>query len=87
MESVLANQSRRVPDYLVSNPTAARHELRTPEESQIKSCEHQENANIRCQPFPESVSKKQEIYTDYKSCHRHHVKQNPRLSAHSRFLA
>src|ERR1039458_3530873 len=46
----------------------------TPEESQVESCEHQDNANIHCQPFPESVSEEHEIYTDYDGCHRHHVK-------------
>jgi hypothetical protein len=28
----------------------------TPQESQVKRCEHQDDANIHCQPFPESVS-------------------------------
>jgi hypothetical protein len=36
-----------------------------PEESQVESCEHQDDANIRCQSFPESVSEEREIYTDY----------------------
>jgi hypothetical protein len=54
----------------------------TPEESQVKSCEHQHNADIHCQPFPESVSEEHEIYTDYDGCHRHHVKHDRYLSAH-----
>jgi hypothetical protein len=54
----------------------------TPEESQVESCEHQDNANIHCQPFPESVSEEHEIYTDYDGCHRHHVKHYSYLSAH-----
>jgi hypothetical protein len=54
-----------------------------PEESQIKSCEHQDNANIRRQPFPESVSEEREIYTDYDGYHCHHVKRDNDLSAHS----
>jgi hypothetical protein len=54
----------------------------TPEESQVESCEHQDNANIHCQPFPESVSEEHEIYTDYDGCHRHHVKHDNYLSAH-----
>src|SRR5579872_972507 len=54
----------------------------TPEESQVESCEHQDNANIHCQPFPESVSEEDEIYTDYDGCHRHHVKHDNYLSAH-----
>jgi hypothetical protein len=56
----------------------------TPDESQVESCEHQDNANIDCQPFPESVSEKHEIYNDYDGCHHHHVKHNGYLSPHSR---
>jgi hypothetical protein len=58
----------------------------TPEESQVESCEHQDNANIHCQPFPESVSEEHEIYTDYDGCHRHHVKHDSYLSAHDTVL-
>src|SRR5229473_3021289 len=54
----------------------------TPEESQVESCEHQDHANIHCQPFPESVSEEHEIYSDYDGCHRHHVKHDSYLSAH-----
>ena len=54
----------------------------TPEESQVESCEHQDNANIHCQPFPKSVSEEHEIYTDYDGYHRHHVKHDSYLSAH-----
>jgi hypothetical protein len=54
----------------------------TPEESQIESCEHQDNANIHCQPFPKSVSEEHEIYTDYDGYHRHHVKHDSYLFAH-----
>src|ERR1019366_9376334 len=54
----------------------------SPEESQVESCEHQDNANIHCQPFPESVSEEREIYTDYDRRHRHHVKHDNYLSAH-----
>src|SRR5712671_233290 len=54
----------------------------TPEESPVESCEYQDNANIHCQPFPESVSEEHEIYTDYDGCHRHHVKHDSYLSAH-----
>jgi hypothetical protein len=57
--------------------------LCTPEESQVESCEHQDNANIHYQPFPESVSEDHEIYTDYDGCHRHHIKYDGYLSAHS----
>ena len=42
----------------------------TLEESEVESYEHQDNANIHCQPFPESVSEEREIYTDYDGYHR-----------------
>src|ERR1700731_3301556 len=56
----------------------------TPEESQVESYEHQDNASIHCQPFPESVSEEDDIYTDYDGCHRHQVKHDSYLSAHFR---
>jgi hypothetical protein len=56
--------------------------LWTPEESKVESCEHQDNANIHCQPFPESVSEEREIYTDDDGCHRDRVKHSSYLSAH-----
>jgi hypothetical protein len=55
----------------------------TPEESQAESCEHQDNANIHGQPFPESVFEEHEIYADYDGCHGHHVEHDSYLSAHS----
>ncbi len=55
----------------------------TPEESKVECCEHQDNANIHCQSFPESVPEEHEIYSDYDGCHRHHVKYTSYLSAHS----
>src|SRR3984893_18463547 len=54
----------------------------TPQESQVERCEHQDDSNIHCQPFPESVSEEHEIYTDYDGCHRHNVKHDSYLSAH-----
>jgi hypothetical protein len=59
----------------------------TPEESEVESYEHQDNANIHCQPFPESVSEEREIYTDDDGYHRHHVKHVSYLSAHFRLVA
>src|SRR5580704_4367402 len=53
----------------------------TPQESQVERCKHQDDSNIHCQPFPESVSEELEIYTDYDGCHRHHVKHDRYLSA------
>jgi len=54
----------------------------TPQESQVERCEHQDDSNIHCQPFPESVSEEHEIYTNYDGCHRHPVKHVSYLSAH-----
>jgi len=59
----------------------------TPEESEVESYEHQDNANIHCQPFPESVSEEREIYTDDDGYHRHHVKHVSYLSAHFRLVS
>jgi hypothetical protein len=46
----------------------------TPEESEVEGYEDQDNANIHCQPFPESVSEEREIYTDDDGYHRRPVK-------------
>ena len=54
----------------------------TAEKSQVESREHQDNPNIYCQPFPESVSEEREIHTDYDGRHRQHVKDDAYLSAH-----
>jgi hypothetical protein len=59
----------------------------TSQDSKVESCEHQDNANIHCQPFPESVSEEQEIYSDYDGCHRHHVKHDSYVSAHFSFCS
>jgi len=53
-----------------------------PEESHVESSEHQDNANIYYQPFPESVSEEREIYTDYNGDHRHRVKHFSCPSVH-----
>jgi hypothetical protein len=53
-----------------------------PQESKVESCEHQDNPNIHRQPFPESVSEEQQIYSDYGSYHGHHVKESSYLSEH-----
>src|ERR1700734_2916027 len=55
----------------------------TLQESQVESCEHQDDPNIRRQTFPESVSEEHEIRADYDSHHRRHVKHDSYLSAHS----
>ncbi len=50
--------------------------------SQVESRKHQDNANIHCQPLPESVSKEYEIYADYNGYHRRQVKQYGCPSVH-----
>jgi hypothetical protein len=52
------------------------------EKSEVESAEHQDNANIHYQPFPESVSEEREIYTDYNGYHRRHVKHCSYSSVH-----
>jgi hypothetical protein len=46
----------------------------TLQESQVESCEHQDNSDIHYQPFPEPVSEEQEIHSNYNGCHQHDVK-------------
>jgi hypothetical protein len=53
-----------------------------PEKSEVESYEHQDDANIHCQPFPESVSEEHEIHTDYDGYHCHHVKHDSYLFAY-----
>jgi hypothetical protein len=57
--------------------------LWTHEEPQVESSEHQDNANIHYQPFPESVSEEREIHADYNGCHHHHVNHYNYSSIHS----
>ncbi|MGA9513229.1 MAG: hypothetical protein WBV51_06620 [Pseudolabrys sp.] len=54
------------------------------EKSPVESREHQDNANIHCQSFPEVVSKEREIHTDYDGYHHHHVNHYSYLSARFR---
>jgi hypothetical protein len=56
-----------------------------PEESQVESCEHQDNADIHDQPLPEAISEEHEIHADDDGYHRHHVKHDGYLSAHFRW--
>ena len=51
------------------------------EESHIESQEYQDNANVRYQPFPESVSEKSDIQTNYDGYHCHQVQRDSDLSA------
>lgn len=52
------------------------------EESQVESCEHQDNANVHCQALPESISEEPEINTDDDGCHRQEVKRAGDVLAH-----
>jgi hypothetical protein len=36
-----------------------------PEESEVESCEHHDDANIHCQPFRESVCEENKIHNNY----------------------
>jgi hypothetical protein len=54
----------------------------TPQESQVESCEHQDDSNIHYQPFPESVSEEHQIYPDDDGYDRRHKKYDGHLSAH-----
>jgi hypothetical protein len=53
------------------------------QESQIERCERQDDADIRDQPFRESVSEEHEIYADDDGHHRRHVKDDSYLPAQS----
>jgi hypothetical protein len=53
-------------------------------ESQVERCEHQNYANVHCQPFPESVSEEREIHTDDDGCHCYDVKSDCDLPAYFR---
>jgi len=52
------------------------------EESQVESSKHQNDADVRDQPFPESVSKEREIYADDDGYHRYHIKNRSYPRAH-----
>jgi hypothetical protein len=51
--------------------------------SQVESCEHQDDANVHHQPFPEMVSEERDIRSDYNDCHHHNIKRDSHLSDHS----
>jgi hypothetical protein len=61
---------------------AGRHVSWTLQESEIESCEHQDNSYIHRQPFPEMVSEEQEIHGNYNGYHQHDVKYASCLSSH-----
>jgi hypothetical protein len=51
--------------------------------SQIESREHQDDADVHHQPFPEAVPEEQQIHTDDNDCQRGNVKRDGRGSLHS----
>src|SRR5580693_116745 len=53
-----------------------------PEEPQVESSEHQHQADIHDQPFPESVSEEREVDSDYDGCHRQYIKYDHDPTAH-----
>jgi len=59
-----------------------RWESRTHEKSQVESSEHQDDADIHHQSFPESISEERKIYADYNGCHHHRVEHPNYPSAH-----
>jgi hypothetical protein len=50
--------------------------IRSAEESQVEGREDQDDADIRYQPFPESVPEEEEIDTDYNGDHGRPVKHD-----------
>jgi hypothetical protein len=54
----------------------------TLQESQVESCEYQDNADIHGQSFPEPTPEEQEIYTDNDGCHQHDIKHDSYLPVH-----
>jgi hypothetical protein len=51
-------------------------------ESQIETYEHQDNSDVRDQPFPELTLEDQEIYADDDGYQQHYVKADNYLSFH-----
>lgn len=52
------------------------------QESEVESSEYQNNADIGCQPLPESGSEERNIYSDDENYHRHDVNQSCWLPGH-----
>ncbi len=53
------------------------------EESQIKGCKHQDNADVHYQPFPESILKEQQVYTNDNGNQHRNVKHDRHVPRHS----
>jgi hypothetical protein len=56
--------------------------LRVLQKSQIEGREHQDNADVRHQPFQESMPEEQQIHTDDNEYQRRNVKHDGRDSCH-----
>jgi len=55
--------------YLVARFLWAVHE------PEVERYEHQDDANVGRQPFPEVVSEEEDVHTDHDACHRDHVQR------------
>jgi 1,2-phenylacetyl-CoA epoxidase PaaB subunit len=53
------------------------------EESQIKGSKHQDNADVHYQPFPESILKEQQVYTNDNGNQHRNVKHDRHVPRHS----
>jgi hypothetical protein len=53
------------------------------EESQIKGCKHQDDADVHYHPFPESILKEQKVYTNDNGNQHHNVKHDRHVPRHS----
>jgi hypothetical protein len=49
---------------------------RVPQESQVESRDHQDNADVRYQPWPELMPEEQQIYDDDAGCHHQNTKHD-----------
>ncbi|MGF6413972.1 hypothetical protein [Paraburkholderia sp. MM5482-R1] len=61
---------------------AAAPGLRVVQKSQIEGCKHQDNADVRHQPFPEPVPEEQQIYANDNGYQHHNVKHDGHVPCH-----
>ena len=57
-----------------------------PKEEQVNGSEHDDDGDIRGQPFPKPVSEEQEVDADDDDHHRQYVKHGSDTTAHLRSL-
>jgi hypothetical protein len=72
----LTNKIRR------NSANATAHSLRVLEKSQIEGGEHHDNADVRYQPFQESVPEEQQVYTNDNGNHHYSVKHAKHVPCH-----